>query len=220
LGENGRSYGILNASNKDYSSDYLFASVYTLQDNLYRFKPDDFDYLVCDEAHHIVTAGQQKILNYFKPKFILGMTATPERPHEEANNVYAVFDFNVPFEIRLYDALEENLVCPFHYYGISDIAIDGDYKKKSDFNRLVLDERIQKIVYEIRRHPHSGNRIHGLIFCSSVEDLSLADSRNTLIRARVDARGRNYIPQTPWESRKLRTDEYLMGCCEKPSFFS
>ncbi len=177
LGENGRTYGFLNANNKDYDSDFLFASVYTLQDHLDRFRPEDFDYIVCDEAHHIVTAGQQKILNYFKPKFILGMTATPERPHEDTDNVYEVFDYNVPYEVRLSDALEEKLVSPFHYFGIEDVIVDGDSKKKSDFNRLVPDERIEKIVYEINRHPHSGDRIRGLIFCSRVEEAKLLEQK-------------------------------------------
>ena len=177
LGENGRTYGFLNADHKDYNSDFLFASVFTLQDHLKEFEPEDFDYIVCDEAHHIVTAGQQKILNYFKPKFILGMTATPERPHEDASNVYEVFDYNVPYEVRLSDALEEKLVSPFHYFGIEDIVIDEDSKKKSDFNKIVPDDRIEKIVYEINKHPHSGDRIRGLIFCSRVEEAKLLEQK-------------------------------------------
>ena len=210
LGENGRSYGLLNANNKDYTSDFLFASVFTLQDHLNKFKPDDFDYIVCDEAHHIVTEGQQKILNYFKPKFILGMTATPERPHEDASNVYEVFDYNVPFEIRLSDALEEKLVCPFHYYGIEDITIDGITKEKTDFNKLVPDDRIEKIVHEIKRHPHSSDRIRGLIFCSTVEEAKLLEEKLSPYFKTKALSGNDSDDQREYWFSKLESDEEIL----------
>ena len=170
LGECNRTYGKYKGSTKDKDVDCLFASVNTLTKHLDDFKPDEFDYIVCDEAHHIVTQGQRRIIDYFKPKFMLGMTATPERTGEGNENVYRVFNYNIPYEIRLSKALEEKLVCPFHYFGIAELAVGGENKELSDFSKLSIQERVKKIASEIDKHPYSGDRIRGLIFCSSVNE--------------------------------------------------
>ena len=86
------------------------------------FAPDYFQYLVIDEFHHAVNEQYQRIVKYFKPQFLLGLTATPERM--DGRNIYEICDYNVPYEISLKDAINKGMLVPFHYYGIYD---DTDY---------------------------------------------------------------------------------------------
>ena len=88
------------------------------------FAPDYFDYIVIDECHHMVNQAYRKIVNYFQPKFLLGLTATPERM--DGRDIYEVCDYNVPYELPLADAINKGMLVPFHYYGIYD---DTDYSK-------------------------------------------------------------------------------------------
>ena len=104
----------------------IFASVATLGRSEYLsekyFAPDYFQYLVIDEFHHAVNEQYQRIVKYFKPQFLLGLTATPERM--DGRNIYEICDYNVPYEISLKDAINKGMLVPFHYYGIYD---DTDY---------------------------------------------------------------------------------------------
>lgn len=151
--------------------DIVFAMVQTLSKDkhLELFSKEEFDYIVVDEVHHSGAKSYQKILNYFKPKFLLGMTATPERSDDF--DIYALFDHNIAYEIRLHDALKEELLSPFHYFGISDICIDGkEIDEKTSVKNLVLDERVNHIVEKSRYYGYSGDKLHGLIFASKVEE--------------------------------------------------
>ena len=107
----------INWKHKDIKARYLFATIQTLSnnENYKEFAKDHFDYIVFDEAHRSAAASYQKVFNYFTPKFMLGMTATPERTDDL--NIYELFDYNVAFEIRLQEALESEILCPFHYFG-------------------------------------------------------------------------------------------------------
>lgn len=87
------------------------------------FAPDTFSVICLDEAHHSGADNYQRIMNYFQPNFWLGMTASPETNRFD---VYEIFDHNIAYEIRLQQALEEDLPCPFHYFGITDLSIDGE----------------------------------------------------------------------------------------------
>ena len=106
----------------------IFASVATLGRSEYLnnkyFAPDYFNYIVIDEFHHAVNDQYQRIVNYFKPQFLLGLTATPERM--DGRNIYEICDYNVPYEISLKEAINKGMLVPFHYYGIFD---DTDYSK-------------------------------------------------------------------------------------------
>ncbi|MCX3067208.1 DEAD/DEAH box helicase [Cetobacterium somerae] len=151
--------------------DIIFAMVQTLSKDkhLELFSKEAFDYIVVDEVHHSGAKSYQKILNYFKPKFLLGMTATPERSDDF--DIYALFDHNIAYEIRLHDALKEELLCPFHYFGISDISIDGkEIDEKTSVKNLVIDERVNHIIEKSRYYGYSGEKLHGLIFASKVEE--------------------------------------------------
>lgn len=114
------SIGFFDADHKDWNAEILFASVTTLgkEEYLSRFAKDAFDYIVIDEAHHGVTTSYQNIVRYFQPKFLLALTATPERL--DGRDVYALCNYNVPYSISLQEAINKGLLAPFHYYGIYD----------------------------------------------------------------------------------------------------
>ena len=122
---NNKSLGLLSGNAKDYDAEYLFATMQmmTKPETLEHFKQDEFEMIVVDEVHHAGADSYQKIMQYFKPKFWLGMTASPERM--DNFDIYKLFDHNIAYEIRLQQALEEDLLCPFHYFGITDIEING-----------------------------------------------------------------------------------------------
>ena len=119
---NSDDYGFFNGKQKDTDKAVIFASVATLGRNEYLtkdfFAPDYFDYIVIDEFHHAVNDQYQRIVNYFKPQFLLGLTATPERM--DGKNIYEICDYNVPYEISLKEAINKGVLVPFHYYGIYD----------------------------------------------------------------------------------------------------
>ncbi len=161
---------IYKGSNKDSNCRLVFASIQTLakDDNLYSFKEDEFDYIVVDEAHHSCGQTYKKVLKHFKPKFLLGMTATPERM--DGGNIFSFYDHNIAYEIRLNDALEYNLLCPFHYFGINDFTIDGEIKDNKDFNKLVSEQRVKLVMEKAHYYGFSGDRVKGLIFVSRIKE--------------------------------------------------
>lgn len=172
--------GFLNGTQKDINADYLFASIFTLakDDALHSFPKDYFDYIIVDEVHHAGAESYKKIIEYFTPKFLLGLTATPERT--DGFDIFALFHNNIPYEIRLQKALEEDLLCPFHYYGLSDLTVNGELiDDKSDFSRLVSSERIGHIEKAIKLYKSNDVPVKGLIFCSRVEEAkSLSSALN------------------------------------------
>lgn len=136
-------YGFFYSKNKDTDKSVIFASVATLGKNEYLtekfFAPDYFDYLVIDEFHHAVNEQYKRIVNYFRPKFLLGLTATPERM--DGKNIYEICDYNVPYEISLKEAINKGALVPFHYYGIYD---ETDYSSlhlvKGHYDEKELNE--------------------------------------------------------------------------------
>ena len=109
--------GIVGAGNHDYDADYVFATRDTLwrEEHLYHYNPTDFDCIILDEAHHSAADTYQRIMNYFTPKLWLGMTATPDKRDDniEGRNIYEIFHYQIAYEIRLQQAMEENMLCPF-----------------------------------------------------------------------------------------------------------
>lgn len=168
---NAVSMGILSGNNKDYESDFLFCTIQTLSKDyvMKKFAPYFFDYIVIDEAHRSGAISYQSILEYFKPKFLLGMTATPERM--DGFNIFKAFDHNIAYEIRLNRALEENMLCTFHYYGISDIEVNGEpISETASFNSLISVERVERIIEKSKLYGCDHGRVKGLVFCSRVEE--------------------------------------------------
>ena len=124
------SMGLVGAGYSEYGADYVFATVQTLNrdDHLMKYQPDAFDCIILDEAHHSSAATYQKVMNYFEPKLWLGMTATPDKRDDDiaGRNIYEIFHYQIAYEIRLQQAMEENMLCPFNYFGISDISTIDD----------------------------------------------------------------------------------------------
>lgn len=174
--EDKKSMGIVGAGYSDYDADYIFAMVETLhkEDNLRKFAPEEFDCIVLDEAHHSPANTYQKVMEYFKPKLFLGMTATPDKRDDgdASKNVYELFHYQIAYEIRLQQAMEEDLLCPFHYFGISDISVVTDEQMKArniseeDFGKLTSDERVRHVIEQAKYYGYSGDRVKGLVFCS------------------------------------------------------
>ena len=171
--------GLISGNATDYHADFIFATVQTLskQENLEHFPKDYFDACIYDEAHHTSAESYKRVMDYFTPQFTLGMTATPDKrdDHIDGRNIYEIFDHNIAYEIRLQQAMEEDLLCPFHYFGITDLATiadDGTSKeeKLEQFRYLTSDERAKYVMEQATYFGHSGDRVKGLIFCSRIEE--------------------------------------------------
>jgi superfamily II DNA or RNA helicase/HKD family nuclease len=168
--KNERTYGLLSGTSRDINVDFLFSTMQMMsKEEIYtQFKSDTFDTIVVDEAHRVGAKSYQNIINYFKPNLLLGMSASPERSDEF--DVYAQFDHNIAYEIRLQQALEENLLCPFHYFGITDFTMDGKETDYEDFNYLTSNQRVDYILEQAKFYGYSGNRVKGLMFVSSKKE--------------------------------------------------
>ena len=168
------SMGLVGAGYHEYNADYVFATVQTLNrdEHLLQYAEDTFDCIILDEAHHVPAGTYQKIMKHFTPKLWLGMTATPDKRDDnvEGRNVYEIFNYQIAYEIRLQQAMEENLLCPFHYFGITDLSIIDDEAFGRDFSMLTGDERVKHIIEQADYYGYSGDKVKGLIFCSSIRE--------------------------------------------------
>lgn len=193
-------YGILSANHKDFHKPYLFSTINMLskEENLTQFAPTHFDYIIIDETHRAGASSYLKILNYFQPQFLLGMTATPERT--DGFDIYQLFDHNIAYEIRLNQAMQENLLCPFHYFGITDITVDNqEINDNSTFNDLTTDARVTHIINQSQYYGFSGERLRGLIFCSQIEEAQILSQK-------FNERGFNTIALSGKDSQETRTN--------------
>lgn len=169
--------GLYTGNQKDSNCTYLFATRDTMSRHYEEFSPNAFDYIVIDEAHHASSESYQKILSHFKPDFLLGLTATPER--SDNGDIYALFDNNIAVEIRLRQALEYNLICPFHYFGLTD-AEGIDYSKitaepgTSEYTdaiakMLMVGHRVDYIIEKMKFYGHDGQKAKVLGFCQTIK---------------------------------------------------
>ncbi|MGU9947055.1 DEAD/DEAH box helicase [Lactobacillus delbrueckii subsp. bulgaricus] len=150
---------------------YTFATIQTVsQDQFLASQAADFyDYILIDEAHRSAAPSYQKVLSHFSPAFCLGLTATPERMDQQ--DIFALFDYNLAYEIRLADALESKMLTPFHYIGIRDYEIDGQTSDDfSDLRWLGAKKRVSYLLKELDYYGYSGPRPCGLVFCSRQEE--------------------------------------------------
>ena len=170
---NSRTYGLLSGSRKELDAEFLFATMQMMsKEEIYtQFEPQEFDVIILDECHHAGAESYQRILRYFEPKFWLGMTASPDTNQYD---VYSIFDHNIAYEIRLQQALEEDLLCPFHYFGITDLEVDGevfdDNTGVRNFTKLVSDDRVNYVIEKAEYYGYSGDRVRGLVFCSRKDE--------------------------------------------------
>ena len=163
------SYGIYNGEYKEPNADFVFSTNVTMANSLELFDKHTWDYIIIDECHHATAETYQKILQHFEPQFILGITATPERM--DGDDVFALFDQNVPYELRLRDAIMNRLVVPFKYYGIRDELIEyGIAETKGHrFVELFSDDKHCDFIYkQIEAHREPGKKLKALAFCRDI----------------------------------------------------
>lgn len=208
-------FGKLAGATRDRSARYLFATIqsFSRPETLTSFAPDEFDYIVIDEAHRSGASSYRRVIDYLRPRFLLGMTATPERT--DSFNVYELFDYNVPYEIRLNHALEADMLCPFHYYGISDATFaDGStIEAEDDLRRLITPERVDHLIGALETYGQAGVPPRGLIFCSRTDEareLSRALNERSLrglpLRT-VALTGEDSVERREWEVQRLESGE-------------
>lgn len=168
-------YGFFDGNAKCTDKSVIFASVATLGKSEYLnetyFPKNYFDYVVIDEFHHAVNDQYMRIVEYFKPQFLLGLTATPERM--DGRNIYEICDYNVPYEISLKDAINKGMLVPFHYYGIFDKTdysqlhqVRGKYDDRELNQTYIGNERRYELIY-INYCKYGSKRALG--FCCSKE---------------------------------------------------
>lgn len=168
-------------SHKADSIDHLFISIQTFnsQDFTTKTDADFYDYIVVDEFHHAAAPTYQKLLVYYQPQILLGLTATPERM--DGKNILDYFGGRIAAEIRLPEAIDRKLLCPFQYFGVTD-TVDlsslkwrtGGYDKNElsnlyTFSGLVAERRADLVVNSILKYVTDINEVKGLGFCVSVE---------------------------------------------------
>jgi superfamily II DNA or RNA helicase len=177
---NKKDFGLYSGSTKNINADYIFSTVQTFSrdEHLGKFNTDYFDYIVIDETHRASANSYQKIMNHFNPKFLLGMTATPERT--DGLDIFALFDYNIASEIRLHDALANDMLVPFHYYGISDIEVNGELvNEKTTINDFNSIDRVKHIIDNLKKFGTDDGVIRGLVFCRRNEECKfLSDELN------------------------------------------
>ena len=198
---------------------YLFSTESMLALHLNEFKPDSFEYIIIDEAHHAADSSYSKIISYFKPQFLLGLTATPERT--DGQDIFRIFDFNRAINIRLRDSLQKDLVCPFHYFGIKDVdgidystlkhtPEDGEDYLNEVSALLMKSKRVDYILEKIRFYRHDGDKTKCLGFCATVEHAEfMAHSFNSLLGAgtAVALSGKNSVTQRQKYLQDLENDD-------------
>ena len=169
--EFGRIYGGL----KEIDKNIIFASIQSLRNCYNEFKPSFFDYVIVDEFHHSMSESYLKTLSYFNPKFLLGLTATPKRM--DGKDILSLCDYNVVDEIGIKEALEEDLIVPFHYFGVNDYTINydnipyknGKYNEKILLENLLLNTRTDYIVEKINKFGFDGDELSAVAFCQNIE---------------------------------------------------
>ncbi|MCD3363865.1 DEAD/DEAH box helicase family protein, partial [Clostridium botulinum D/C] len=164
--------GFFMGSKRDIDKEIVFATVQTLgkEDNLKKyFKKDYFDYIIIDEFHHAAAGNYRNIIDYFKPKFLLGLTATPDRLDNK--DVYALCDYNIVYEVGLKDAINKGWLVPFRYYGIYDESINyesidyknGKYNEKELEDALSINKRAEVILNNYKKYKST----RAIGFCTS-----------------------------------------------------
>ena len=162
-----KTMGLYSGSQMELEKEFLFASVQTIanQNHLDKFDKEYFDYIVIDESHRSGAESYKRLLNHFEPKFLLGMTATPERADGE--DIFSLFDHNIAYEIRLNRAMEEGMLSDFHYYGVTDLIVDDEVQKNSrNFSFLASDQRVEHILKNVLFYGSDNGVTRGLVFCS------------------------------------------------------
>ena len=162
--------GMYSGEAKETEADFLFSTNMSMCKNLDIFKKDEFDYIIIDECHHAVAETYKKIIDYFEPEFLLGLTATENRMDNK--DVVEIFDNNIPFELRLRDAIINDLIVPFHYYGIRDELVDyglSDSAERRLIAQMADTGNCEFIHQQIEKHRKDGEKLKALAFCRNIQ---------------------------------------------------
>ncbi|MDZ4663980.1 MAG: DUF3427 domain-containing protein [Bacteroidota bacterium] len=166
--------GLYSGNLKELDADFIFSTVQTIsrESHLSNFDKEFFDYIIIDESHRSGAESYLKLIKHFNPKFLLGMTATPERT--DGNDIFSLFDHNIAYEIRLNRAMEEDMLSQFHYYGITDLKVNNEtIETTKDFNLLATNERVDKIIEKAKFYGTDNGITRGLAFCSRNEEAEM-----------------------------------------------
>jgi superfamily II DNA or RNA helicase/HKD family nuclease len=200
--------GMVGGGQKDFNKRFVFSTIQTLskQHVLEKIPTNFYDYIVIDESHRSGAESYQRIINHFEPNFLLGMTATPERTDDY--NICKDFNYNIAYEIRLEQAMKENMLCPFHYFGITELKIEGlEIAKDTEFRYLVSDERVRHIIEKINLYGYHGEVVKGLVFCSrNDEALELSNAFNEIGYKTIALSGKNTQEERENAIRRLEDE--------------
>ncbi|RRD40916.1 DUF3427 domain-containing protein [Leptotrichia sp. OH3620_COT-345] len=167
-------FGRMFKGEKKTQADIIFASVQSLRSCYEKFDKNKFDYIVIDEFHHASAESYNKIINYFEPEFLLGLTATPERM--DGKDILALCNYNLVGEMGLKKAMEKDLIVPFHYFGVDDTVNyenipykNGNYNEEILLSQLSELERVDYIIEKINKFGYDGNKMSAVAFCQNVK---------------------------------------------------
>lgn len=168
---NGLKYcGVYSGEAKELDADFLFSTNVSMCNSLELFDRKEFDYIIIDECHHAVANTYKRIIDYFEPEFLLGLTATENRMDNK--DVVELFGNNIPYELRLRDAIINDLIVPFHYYGIRDEMVDyglSDSVERKMIAQIATPENCEFIHQQIEKHRHEGQKLKALAFCRNIQ---------------------------------------------------
>lgn len=205
---NDKTMGLYSGNQRDLDCDFVFSTIQTISkaSHLDNFSKDHFDYIIIDETHRSGADSYLRLIEHFEPKFLLGMTATPERT--DGNDIFQLFDHNIAYEIRLNRAMDEEMLSSFHYYGVTDLSIDNnEVDNKSDFRFLVSSERVERIIEQARFYGSDNGITRGLIFCSRKnEAVELSELFNSKGFKTVALTGDSTEEERVMSIEKLETD--------------
>ena len=165
-----RTCGLYSGEAKELDADFIFATNVSMCRSLDLFDKKEIDYIIIDECHHAVAETYRKIIGYFEPEFLLGLTATENRMDNQ--DVVELFDNNIPYELRLRDAIINNLIVPFHYYGIHDKLIDyglSDTAERRLIAQMASEDNCEFIHEQIEKHRIKGQKLKALAFCRNIQ---------------------------------------------------
>ncbi len=205
---NNKTMGLFSGEKRELECDFVFSTIQTISksSHLQNFSKKHFDYIIIDETHRSGADSYLRLIDYFEPRFLLGMTATPERT--DGTDIFQLFDHNIAYEIRLNRAMEEDMLSPFHYYGVTDLLIDNnEFDNKADFNLLVSDERVNRIIEQAKFYGSDNGITRGLIFCSRKnEAIELSRLLNTKGYSTVALTGDSSEEERAKSIEKLESD--------------
>jgi len=203
-----KTMGLYSGNQRDLNCDFVFSTIQTISktNHLDNFSKDHFDYIIIDETHRSGADSYLRLIEHFEPKFLLGMTATPERT--DGNDIFQLFDHNIAYEIRLNKAMEEEMLSSFHYFGVADLSVDNvQVDTKSDFRYLVAEERVERIIEQAKFYGSDNGITRGLVFCSrKSEAVELANLFNARGYKSVALTGDNSEEERAKAIERLETD--------------